>query len=284
MVLFSEPDEAAGYSEGAALSRASQPAQEQTDSTDLVLSCRVLILNEARADLLSLRTRLKAHDFVSMAVSSYEEFHDLYMKSEPEVLVIVKSGSLEEVSEVILELTDRGIFVDQTPTYLLSEKLATNELAEALGIGIEDAYNIDEGFDALLIKMERVRSRLEAEASRQLTALQELGTWGSLEDINMIDLLQTMGPSRKTACLSITGHGRHLELYLKDGNIIYAECDDKTGPEAVYQGISWTRGIWNIDPVSIEELPEPNNDLPNESILLEGCRLQDEMNRAGCPQ
>ena len=30
------------------------------------------------------------------------------------------------------------------------------------------------------------------------------------------------------------------------------------------------------EPVPADELPEPNNELPNESILMEGCRLLDE--------
>ena len=48
------------------------------------------------------------------------------------------------------------------------------------------------------------------------------------------------------------------------------------GAEAVYCALAWKRGVWSLEPITPEDLPEPNVDQPNEAILLEGCRRLDE--------
>jgi len=130
-----------------------------------------------------------------------------------------------------------------------------------------------------MIKLSRLRERLQSERSRQLEIMQTLGTHGSLTDMNVIDLLQSMGQTGKTARISVSAHGQQLTVYLDRGRIVYAECDDIRGPEAVYCALGWRQGVWSVDPVAAEELPEPNNNLATEAVLLDGCRRLDEMKR-----
>jgi hypothetical protein len=268
----------APYASGKASARIKEVVQSHGKA------CRVLILSDPSTDLQPLGKRLVDIGFQPCASRSLEEFLRLRRQSPPGIILLIKSGTVEQVSELVCELAENGVFIDQIPTFLLPLDLPVDELTSTLGAGIEDIIPFDSNLDLLIIKMDRVRNRLEAESSRRISVIQDLGTYGSLEDMNMLDLLQTLGPSRKTARISITGHGRHLAMYLDRGQIIHAECNGKTGAEAVFDGIAWTRGIWNIDPIDPDDLPEPNNHLPNESILLEGCRLLDELNRVGSPQ
>ncbi|MDH4158052.1 MAG: DUF4388 domain-containing protein, partial [candidate division Zixibacteria bacterium] len=124
----------------------------------------------------------------------------------------------------------------------------------------------------------------EAAARQRRSVIEDLGTHGSLEDMNVIDLLQALGPSEKTARISISASGKQLTIFLNRGNIIYAECDGISGADAIYQGIPWKRGIWSIDPVSPNCLPEPNNYRSNDSILLQGCCLLDEQSQISAEQ
>jgi hypothetical protein len=110
--------------------------------------------------------------------------------------------------------------------------------------------------------------------------MKSLGTHGTLEDMNLIDLLQALGPSFKTARISVTAEGKQLTVFLDKGKMIHAECDGIVGPDAIYEAIPWTRGIWSVDPIEPAELPEPNTFSSNESILLEGCRRMDDKNHS----
>ncbi|RKX22368.1 MAG: hypothetical protein DRP35_02060, partial [Candidatus Zixiibacteriota bacterium] len=55
--------------------------------------------------------------------------------------------------------------------------------------------------------------------------------------------------------------------------------DEIYGPEAVFKAIGWKKGVWSIEPIEAKDIPAKNIELPNETILLEGCRLFDEQNK-----
>ncbi len=243
---------------------------------------RVLILNQAGTNLSPLTGKLEENEYDSRVADSLDVFLQQYAQTPPGIVLLAGLDSAAATSELVYRLADSGVFVDQTPTFLLPTQGDVEELSATLEDGIEDVVSLDGNLTQLIIKMNRVRDRIENESSRRFSVIQDMGTYGNLEDINLLDLLQTVGPARKTARISITGQGSHLTLYINKGDIVYAECNGKLGPEAVYEGIAWTRGIWNIDPIQIEELPEANNHFPNETIMLEGCRLLDESKRTEC--
>lgn len=242
-------------------------------------ACTVLILNEHQADIVNMQGRLEDERFKVKITDSIDSFCKLAEKTFPDIQLLIKLGDVSELAEFIHRLITSGLSVSAVPTFLLTTGEAIEQSTLILKNGIEDVVPLSGDFDKLLIKMNRIRTRFEEESSRRISIVQDMGTHGSLEDMNVIDLIQMMGPSKKTAHISIIGRGRQLTIYLDEGRIAYAECDNKRGAEAVYQGIAWTRGIWSIEPIGKNDLPEPNNDLPNETILLEGCRLLDEQTR-----
>lgn len=100
--------------------------------------------------------------------------------------------------------------------------------------------------------------------------------------MNIIDLLQALGPGQRTTKIIATPAGSttdRLEIYLDRGNIVFAQLGDLQGAEAIYAGMTWEEGTWAIEPIEREELIRSNNEFSNESILIEGCRLIDEMNQ-----
>jgi hypothetical protein len=237
---------------------------------------QVLIYNEDRAEIDELVSNLHEQNYETIMTDSIDELTNKLMRNRPDILLLIKSGDAEVVSSFIDDLTMRMVIDGSLPVFLIPDPEVVGELSSLLKTGIEDVIPIENEYEPLVIKMNRIRDRHEAVSRQRLDVLRDLGTHGSLEDMNVIDLLQTMGQSRKTARVSISACGNQLTIYLNKGSIIYAECDDKTGADAVYKGLPWNRGVWSIDPINPEDLPEPNNFQPNESILLEGCCLLDE--------
>jgi hypothetical protein len=221
---------------------------------------RVLIFNEEQTVNLNLEKNLTKQGYDTIITNSIDQLTESFIRNQPDILL----------------LTSRLVIDGSIPVFLIPDSHVVGDLTSMLKNGIEDVIPIEDEYEPLMIKMNRLRDRREAESKQRLKILRELGTHGSLEDMNVIDLLQTMGPSRKTARVSISAYGKQLSIYLDKGNIIYAECDDRTGADAVYQGIGWNRGLWCVDPINPDDLPKPNNFQPNESILIEGCRLLDE--------
>jgi len=240
---------------------------------------RVVLLDDRGEDTLMLQPCLENLEFQVTYARSVDQVVPAFERKRPDMMLILKHGAAAEVRNLIEDLTARGIPIDQLPTFVLAERFALAELTDLLKAGVEEIMPLDGDLDPLLVKMCRTRIRLEQESSRQLSLIQHVGTHGTLEDMNVVDLLQAMGMSDKTLRLSITAHGSHLSMFLDHGHLIFAECDDREGADAVFAGLTWTRGVWSVDPVSREDLPEPNNDRSIDSILIEGCCLLDERQR-----
>jgi DNA-binding response OmpR family regulator len=259
--------------------------QEEILQLQTVGKASQVMIYSRESDLLyPVEMRLKHEGFRTVTGCSWDSFTELYQRSRPDMMVLLLPGEAEVVNACVDELKSHNINYKQTPTFLLVDTAALSELTGLLGKGIEDIIALDGNLDLLMVKMHKVRERIQAEEQAQSAEKRTGGSQGWLADMNLIDLLQALGPSRKTVRITITPGNdadSSLVLYLDHGNIIFAQCRDILGAEAVYEGIAWTDGTWTVEPVTKENLPQPNNELSNESILMEGCRLLDEKVKAG---
>ena len=237
---------------------------------------RVLILNEGGAEIPELERQLRVLNFGVGAAASVDDFADRYRRTLPEAVIMVTEGDCSTIIELMDRVQARQIPIEEIPVYVLANDIAYDELILLLRLGIDDVMPFVEGFDLLVLKLGRVRAVYVAQKQQRLHVIQGLGTHGSLEHINVIDLLQAMGPSEKTARISISANAKQLTIFLDRGHIMYAECDGVIGVDAVYKGIPWSRGIWSVDPIPQDSLPSPNINVGNDAILLEGCRRMDE--------
>lgn len=256
--------------------------------------------------------RLRSEGFRTMAPTDLDSFVDLYRRSRPDIIVLGLPGTADDVTALVARLRERDIDFANTPTFTLVDSAIVPSLTSLLEQGIEDILPIDSSLDLLVVKMQKIQAVLQAKQKQREAADHKSGATGRLADMNLIDLLQALGPSRKTARITVTP-GRTIDpatdptstdtttgaaaanpvadraraandrliLYLDRGAIIFAEYRGKTGADAVYETLGWTDGYWTVEPIPREGLPAPNNDLSNESILMEGCRLLDERLHTG---
>jgi DNA-binding response OmpR family regulator len=250
------------------------------------LSTQIMIFSE---DLLigqPLEMRLRNEGFRTVSHVSTVAFTELYHRSEPDLMILVIPGEPEDIMLLIGELVSGGISFERTPTFLMIPNSTISRMTTVLERGIEDIVSLDDNLDLLITKIHKQQAKLQARGRSAADTPENAppGAQGRLADMNLIDLLQALGPSRKTVLISVqrkAPEAGSLKLYLEQGDIIYAEADSLLGPDAVYEAITWTDGTWRVEPVTPEQLPTPNNHDSNESLLMEGCRLLDEKVRAG---
>jgi response regulator RpfG family c-di-GMP phosphodiesterase len=229
-----------------------------------------------------LAKRLKDEGFRPVALDSVDRFVELYQRSRPDMMIIASEGRAARSITLVDELIRRGIEIMKVPTFLLTAQDTAAELTSMFERGIEDIIPLENSLDLLVVKMRKLRARVESKAKSQ-TGTEGKGTAGNLEAMNLIDLLQALGPSGKTVRIQVISNAGELALYLDKGRIIFAQVGEKTGAQAVYEALAWSTGNWIVQPVADTDLPAPNNDAPNESILMEGCRLLDERQRTATP-
>ncbi len=104
---------------------------------------------------------------------------------------------------------------------------------------------------------------------------------GSIEEIPLPDLLQLFGSSKKNGVLVVRTEHDVGKIYLRKGNIYYAninDLDDVPADKAVYRLLTWTTGYFDLEPP--DDRTWPNEvDLGVQEVLMEGFRLMDEFNR-----
>src|SRR5207302_8279238 len=70
---------------------------------------------------------------------------------------------------------------------------------------------------------------------------------GSLAQMNVLDLLQSLDMGRKTCALTLTNNGEQCKMYFTEGQINHAVYGDLKGDPAVYKVLTWTAGTFEID-------------------------------------
>lgn len=241
---------------------------------------QVLLYCSASNLLGPIESRLKSEGFRVIGLSDLESLVDLYRRGNPDMVILYEIGSAAKVKALVEKVIKSGINITTTPTFLLTDGHIAAQMTSFLERGIEDLIPIDNSMNLLVTKLRRVCARIESKSTARTAAPEPTpttGAIGNLKDMNLIDLLQALGPSRKTVKLIVSDGKSELTLFLNQGHIVYAKLGDTSGAEAVYRGLGWTSGFWTIQPIDPADIPPSNNDNSNESILMEGCRRLDEI-------
>jgi hypothetical protein len=106
-----------------------------------------------------------------------------------------------------------------------------------------------------------------------------MGLRGSLAELPLADLIEMTSLGGKTGRLVVSDdEGAALgELGFRSGLLVEATCGELTAEKAFYALLALTSGTFDFDPEA--ELDEGICNLHTESLLMEGMRRLDEMQR-----
>ncbi len=99
---------------------------------------------------------------------------------------------------------------------------------------------------------------------------------GTIENLDLAVILQTMNISKKTGCMEIKTGEDTSRIYFGQGAIIHAETKNLEGETAFYDLLTITSGTWGFIP----DMRTPKQTISNkiESLLLNWSNLMDEWN------
>lgn len=97
---------------------------------------------------------------------------------------------------------------------------------------------------------------------------------GRLQDMAVADLIQHTCQDQKTARVQLRNGREKGELYFKNGNVVHALVNDRTGEDAVYRLMNWDQGTFELN----AEVDAPAITITKNwtNLLLEAARLADE--------
>jgi CheY-like chemotaxis protein len=100
---------------------------------------------------------------------------------------------------------------------------------------------------------------------------------GSLSQMNVIDLMQSLEMGRKSCQLSLSHEGDKCEVFFAEGQVKHATYGALVGDEAVFKVLRWTGGNFQLDFEG--KTGKETTQLNTQGLLMEGLRLLDESAR-----
>jgi CheY-like chemotaxis protein len=102
---------------------------------------------------------------------------------------------------------------------------------------------------------------------------------GSLAQMNVIDLMQSLEMGRKSCQLSLSNAGDKCEVFFAEGQVKHATYGPLVGDPAVFKVLRWTGGNFQLDFEG--KTDKQTTQLNTQGLLMEGLRLLDESSRDG---
>jgi CheY-like chemotaxis protein len=102
---------------------------------------------------------------------------------------------------------------------------------------------------------------------------------GSLLQMNVIDLVQSLEMGRKSCSLTLTLKDDKCELFFKEGQVTHATYGALIGDPAVFKVLRWTDGNFEVNFEG--KTTQQTTNLNTQGLLMEGLRQLDEAQRDG---
>ena len=102
---------------------------------------------------------------------------------------------------------------------------------------------------------------------------------GSLAQMNVIDLVQSLEMGRKSCLLTLTHQDDQCEMYFSEGQVTHAVYGTLSGDAAVFKVLRWTGGNFQVNFEG--KTKQQSTTLNTQGLLMEGLRLLDESRRDG---
>ncbi len=142
--------------------------------------------------------------------------------------------------------------------------------------GVEDFIIKPFFLKDLVRRAKKVVDRVQLEKMQQRSARPGV-IQGRLEEMNMMDLLQSLEMGQKSCKLSIS-HGKDTaEMFFVTGACKHATLGPLQGNEAVFKAVAWNDGEFEIDFNSSSD--KVTTTMTTQGLLMEAFRLMDEQQR-----
>jgi DNA-binding response OmpR family regulator len=211
-------------------------------------------------------------------VQSLTDAGDALLKAideKPDLIITDFAMNGMDGRQLLQKIKARGATAN-IPVILMASKADINEKLKVLQDTVEDFVEKPFFLKEAAARIKKVVDKISLEKMAR-EAPGESVLRGSLAQMNVLDLLQSLDMGRKTCALTLSNNGDKCKMFFTDGQINHAEYGDVKGDEAVYKVLSWTAGNFEIDFKGLSQNQTITQS--TQGLLLEGLRLLDESSR-----
>jgi response regulator RpfG family c-di-GMP phosphodiesterase len=223
-----------------------------------------------------LRVRLGNAGLKVKEARNYEKCKEQLLKNPPDLALIGIDTDPKEAFQLLGELQQDETLC-RIPIAFLSARPDRVLRIRALRQGVDDFLVKGDDMELLVARVENIviRGAMRAEGEARRT---RRGITGSLDNLGLPDIVQTLAIGMKTASVTITSGDRTGRIWFENGTPRHAECGDLEGEDAFYEVVRWQAGEFVIEHGAGCSRDTIEHDAM--FLLMEGLRLIDERGAA----
>ena len=235
---------------------------------------RVLIVDDNPMILALLKQAVSSFATVKTIANATEALMNV-VETPPDLLVT--DYSLPELNgKQLIEKIHGRRQTAKLPAILIATRSEITEQLRSMQDQVEDIVEKPFFTKEIARRIKRVVDKISLEKMAR-EAPGESVVRGNLQQMNTMDLFQSLELGHKTCRLTLTNAGQRCDLYFSDGQINHALYGSLRGDEAVFKVLKWTEGLFEIDFSGSSS--EQTTTRSTQALLMEGLRLLDEANR-----
>ena len=235
---------------------------------------RVLIVDDNPMILALLKQALSSFATVKTIANAAEALMNV-VEAPPDLLVT--DYSLPELNgKQLIERIHGRRQTAKLPAILIATRSEITEQLRSMQDQVEDIVEKPFFTREIARRIKRVVDKISLEKMAR-EAPGESVVRGNLQQMNTMDLFQSLELGHKTCRLTLTNAGQRCDLYFSDGQINHALYGSLRGDDAVFKVLTWTEGLFEIDFSGSSS--EQSTTRSTQALLMEGLRLLDESNR-----
>lgn len=235
----------------------------------------LLLVDADSKSLRMLEVSLRKSGFSVTTAISASDARDKVKLSQPDLIITdTKLPGDENGFELVANLKSTAE-TSSIPIIFLSSENKLEQKVTGLELGVEDYLTKPIYIREVLT---RVRVLLEKREKAQLERRERSATFaGSLGEMGLVDLMQTVEIGRKTGRLFIESRNQKGSISFREGKVADARCSRLSGERAFYRMLVWNDGVFSMEFGAHDE-PDVI-ELSTQGLLMEGMRRVDEWGR-----
>jgi CheY-like chemotaxis protein len=164
------------------------------------------------------------------------------------------------------------------PVVFLTSQKSIEDKIRGLELGVEDYLTKPIFVRELIARVNLLLAKRTQEgiATRQ-SQTGRTRFQGSIQDMAVVDLLQTFEVSRKSGIVHVRNNSHNAKILFREGKVIDAQLGALRGEEAVYRTLIWNDGSFEVEFTAVRG--DDVIEVSTQGLLMEGMRRVDEWGR-----
>ncbi len=155
------------------------------------------------------------------------------------------------------------------PFIFISSQKRVDDRIKSMELGVDDYITKPFFVEELVARVEALFSEISQINEEQSQS--EKGFSGSLMEMNLLDLIQTLELGKKSAVIKLRHDSSIGLVYVMNGDVIEAVLDDLTPEQSLMRMFTWSIGNFYVEMTPVSR--ERRINIPNKELITAAMRL-----------